>query len=385
MKVQTGLQVLIEHEFQELRGKRIGLITNHTGVDSRLVGAVEILARQPGLKLAALFGPEHGIGGDVADGEAVASRHDAITGLPVYSLYGDVSAPRYEWLAGLDALVFDIQDIGARFYTYIWTLADSMAAAGRAGIEFVVLDRPNPIGGLAVEGTVVEPGCESFFGRYPLATRRGLTAGEFARLCIAAQWVSPAPRLTVITMTGWNRSDYYDATGLAWVPTSPAATTTDMAIIYPGSCVFEGTNVSEGRGSPRPFEVIGAPWIDGWDLRRFIGEVPGALLRPHYFRPTWSKYAGEVCGGVQIHIVDRTAYRPVETGFRLVESLLNMYPARFEFVPGQSQCHFDLLSGSDRVRAGLLAGRTAVDILRDFEPQLSEFRQRRQEILIYRD
>ncbi|MGE5560781.1 MAG: exo-beta-N-acetylmuramidase NamZ domain-containing protein [Chloroflexota bacterium] len=383
--VKTGLQVLAENGFRELSGKRIGLITNHTGVDERLVSTAEVLARQPGLQLVALFGPEHGIGGDVADAEAVASGRDAVTGLPVYSLYGDDLAPRAEWLTGLDALVFDNQDIGSRFYTYIWTLAGCMAVAGRAGIEIIVLDRPNPIGGLAVEGTILEPEFASFVGLHPLATRHGLTVGEFARMCVRAGWVRPAPPLTVIEMAGWRRAYYFEDTGLAWVPTSPAATTVDMAVIYPGTCLFEGTNVSEGRGSNLPFEVIGAPWVNGWHLRDEIGDIAGARLRPLYFRPTWSKYAGEVCGGVQIHVTDRSAFRPVETGLRLVETLLRMYPERLGFATGAGPYHFDRLAGSDRVRKGLLAGRGARDILQDFEPQLDEYRRLREQILIYHD
>jgi uncharacterized protein YbbC (DUF1343 family) len=383
MAVLTGIDVLRRDGYRALAGRRFGLITNHTGVDATLTATADLLRTAGVGELVALFGPEHGIRGDAAEGEHVASGQDALTGLPVHSLYGDGYEPRAEWLADLDAVVFDIQDIGARFYTYIQTMATSMAVAGRLGVEYIVLDRPNPLGGLIVEGTVVEPGFSSFVGLHPLATRHGLTAGEIARFYIATGWVAPAPRLTVITMEGWQRSMYYEETGLPWVPPSPAATTPEMAVCYPGTCLFEGTNVSEGRGTTRPFEIIGAPFIDGWALRGAVGPLPGALLRPHFFRPTASKHAGLSCGGVQIHVTDRHAFRPYETALRLFAALLRLYPHDIRFTGEYPGNYFDLLQGTDRVRRGLLADKPVERILTELAPSLAAFGERRAEVLLY--
>lgn len=330
------------------RGKRLGLVTGPTGVDRRLVSTVNILRER--FHLAALFAPEHGIRGDGQAGDAVETTVDARSGLPVHSLYG-----AHRWLpdaiAGeVDMLVFDMQDAGVRYYTYLYTLADVMIGAARLGLPVAVLDRVNPLGGLEVEGNVLDERFASFVGRYTIPARYGLTIGEFARFINGEK--SIGCELSVVPCGGWHRGMYYDDTGLPWVMPSPNLPTVDTSLCYPGMCLIEGTNLSEGRGTTKPFELIGAPWIDPDGFAEEANELvlAGVRFRPASFRPTFSKHAGQLCGGVQLHVTDRQAFRPYRTGLMLLGLARWLY-GQFEFVPAEDGGYFiDKLLGSDALR-----------------------------------
>nr|WP_242654568.1 DUF1343 domain-containing protein [Symbiobacterium thermophilum] len=347
--VRLGNEVLLRSRRQLLSGVRVGIVTNHTGVNSRLESIIDLLAADPGVRVTALFSPEHGIRGDVPAGEKVDRAVDPATGLPVHSLYGDTRKPAPEMLADVDVLLFDLQDAGVRFFTYTWTMALCMQAAAEQGKRLIVLDRPNPIGGLQVEGGIVQPGLESFVGLYPVAIRHGLTHGEIAT------WLNQRFKigcdLVVVPLEGWRRSMWWDETGLPFVPPSPAANGLDMLTLYPGLCFLEGTNLSEGRGTALPFQVFGAPWLDE---RRTVAELralelPGVLFRPAYFIPTASKHQGRLCRGVQVHIVDRRVVRPVELGAHVIAVVRRLHPKHFEWVMWGSTRWLDRLSGSDRL------------------------------------
>jgi uncharacterized protein YbbC (DUF1343 family) len=360
-------------------------------VDGRLRHAADLLHALPGVALAALFGPEHGVRGDAQYLVAVAGETDAATGLPVHSLYGatrDSLQPRPEALAGLDALCFDIQDVGARYYTYQATMLLCMEAAARAGIAFVVLDRPNPIGGLRVEGPALRPGFESFCGLHDLAPRHGLTVGELARLFVAERGM--ALDLTVVPCTGWRRGQGFVATGLPWVSPSPNMPTPETALVYPGMCLLEGTNLSEGRGTTRPFQLFGAPWLDPARLAAALtGErLAGVRFRPASFTPTWDKHAGVRCHGVELHVHDAEAFRPFRAGLACVLQARAQAPERFrwrtetyEFVDGVPA--FDLLCGSARERAGIEAGATLAELVAPFAAEERAFARRRAPFLAY--
>ena len=382
--VKTGLDVLLAEKLDLLRGRRVGLVTNPTGVTSDLESTVDVLHRALGVQLAALFGPEHGFRASAPDGVAVASGREARTGLPVHSLYGPTKKPTPEMLAGLDVLVFDLQDCGARFYTYTWTLRYCLEAAAENRLPLLVLDRPNPIGGEAVEGPVLDRRFASFVGDWPIPIRHGLTLGELATLfnrTIGAD-------LTVVRMQGWRRAMWFDDTGLPWVLPSPNLPTLEAATVYPGTCLVEGTNLSEGRGTSRPFEFVGAPWIDGEDLALALNalRLPGVRFRPVAFAPTTSKHSGSTCGGVQVHVLDRQAFRPVETGLHILASIKRLYTSDFRWLPtsweGQPP-HVDLLAGTDRLRQALDAGVPVADIVAEWQPGLAAFCQERAGVLLY--
>ncbi|MGE5587257.1 MAG: exo-beta-N-acetylmuramidase NamZ domain-containing protein [Clostridia bacterium] len=382
MLVKTGLEVLAREGSRLLAGKRVGLVTNHTGVDSRLKSTIDILAESSGVELTAIFGPEHGVRGETQAGEKVASVVDEKTGLPVYSLYGDTTRPTPEMLAGLDALVYDIQDVGVRFYTYVSTMAYAMQAAAAGGIEFLVLDRPNPLGGLVTEGPVLREEFASFVGVYPIPVRYGMTVGELAGLLNAEFGVGA--RLRVIRMEGWRRGMWFDDTGLPWVKPSPNIPTLASATVYPGTCFIEGfATVSEGRGTDRPFEWVGAPWIDGPALARRLNELrlPGVRFEARELTPAFSKNAGRVCGGVEMNVTDRAAFRPVAAGLHLVAAILDMYTEDATWAHGGS--HFDRLMGTDRVRALLQEGVEASEIIASWEADLEAFQKVREGYLLY--
>jgi len=327
--VLTGIDCLVRDRFAQLAGRRVGLITNHTGLDRHGARTADLLHDAPAVHLVALFSPEHGMRGKL-DQARIEDARDPSTGLPIHSLYGDACRPSAAQLAGLDTLVFDIQDIGTRFYTYISTMGLAMEAAAEHGLRFVVLDRPNPIGGLAVAGPVLEAGRESFVGYHRLPVRHGMTAGELARMFQAERgWTLD---LQVIRMAGWRRADYWDATGLRWVDPSPNMRSLTQAVLYPGVGLLETTNVSVGRGTDTPFEVVGAPWIDGLRLARELSErrLPGVVFVPIRFTPDASKYAGESCGGINIVITDRRRFRSVETGLRIACVLRYLYPKKWQ-------------------------------------------------------
>lgn len=380
--VRTGLEALIEDGLPTLAGKRVGLVANHTAVDQRLRTAIDLLHASSHLRLTALFGPEHGVRGDAQAGVPVENATDQRTGLPVYSLYGRGQTPQPDMLRDLDALVFDIQDVGCRYATYISTLLHVQEAAAEAGLPVVVLDRPNPLGGQRVEGNLVEAGFTSFVGVHPIAIRHGLTVGELARL-FATERGWPAPE--VVPMRGWRREQWFDQTGLPWVQPSPNLPTLDAVTLYPGTCLLEGTNVSEGRGTTRPFELLGAPWIDPFALADTLERrgLPGVAFRPTSFMPTFSKHQGEVCGGVQVHLVDRERLRPVELGVHLVRALRTLNPDAFAWREGRGTYFLDRLLGSDAPRRALDAGAEAEQVLAGWPQQASAFEERRQSVLLY--
>lgn len=397
--VQTGLDVVLSERSRLLRGRRVGLLCHPASVDCRLVHAVDALTAAS-VNLVRLFGPEHGVRGESQDMVGVGNECDARTGIPVTSLYGDrveSLAPASAALADIDLLVVDLQDIGSRYYTFVWTMALCMQSAARAGIPVVVLDRPNPIGGAAVEGGNVEPAAESFVGLGSIPVRHGLTIGEIANLVRGGipwggpRFVKPLDcDLEIVAMRGWKRDDYFDATGLPWVLPSPNMPTLDTALVYPGMCLLEGTNISEGRGTTRPFEIIGAPFVDGARLADHLAacRLPGVRFRPLAFRPTFHKFAGQVCGGIQIHVTDRVAFRPLLTGIAVVRALFTLAgdafrwrTEKYEFV--SDRLAIDLLVGGDGLRKGIEAGASLDDLRATWQDAEAAFAERRRPYLLY--
>jgi uncharacterized protein YbbC (DUF1343 family) len=382
--LSLGIDRLLEEAFDLVAGQRLGLITNHSGVDAQLRSTADCLHTKAGTELVALFGPEHGIRGDAADGRSVASRADAHTGVPVYSLYGEIRHPTEEMLRRVDVLLFDIQDVGARFYTYLYTMSLAMQAAAAAGLPFIVLDRPNPIGGMRFEGNLLDPAFASFVGLYPIPVRYGLSIGEIATL-FNEEWGINA-ELVVVEMKGWDRHAYWEASGLPWVPPSPNMPSVDTAVVYPGMCFFEGTNVSEGRGTAKPFEQIGAPYINAHRLCDVLAErqLPGVALRPVCFEPTAGKYVGEACHGIQLHVFDRDALAPVRTGLEILAVIKNLWPQDFGWRVPQGGIHnFDRLAGTDQIRLRLDAGASVDELCRDWQTGLEAFGDVRQRYLRY--
>jgi uncharacterized protein YbbC (DUF1343 family)/CubicO group peptidase (beta-lactamase class C family) len=326
--VRTGIDVLEEENFAPLKGLRVGLITNETGVDSEGRRTIDLLNHAPGVELKAIFSPEHGLWGK--EDSSVASTTEPATGLPVYSLYGETRRPTAQMLQGLDALVFDIQDVGVRFYTYITTMAYAMEESARNHLAFYVLDRPNPIGGSIVEGPILDSDQRSFVGYFPLPVRYGMTMGELAQMFNAEEHLGA--NLHVIKMQGWERTDWLDETGLKWRNPSPNLRSLTETILYPGVGMIEGANVSVGRGTDTPFELLGAPWIDGKWLAVYLNsrDIQGVRFLPVDFTPQSSKFAGQVCHGVQIYLVDRQALDPTELGVELASALYQLFPKNFE-------------------------------------------------------
>ncbi len=369
----------------------MGLVANPTAVTRELVHAADLLHAAAGVRLEALFGPEHGVRGDAQYMAAVGGEKDARTGLPAHSLYGETPAslrPTRAQLEGLDALVFDVQDVGTRFYTYQATMMLCMEAAAEAGLAFVVLDRPNPIGGVLVEGPALRPGFESFCGLHDLAVRHGMTVGELALLFRAERKL--ALDLEIVPCEGWRRGVSFRETGLPWVFPSPNVPTPETALVYPGMCLLEGTNLSEGRGTTRPFELLGAPWLDGHRLAADLARerLPGVGFRPASFVPTWDKHAGVRCHGVELFVRDPRRFRPFRTGLAAVVHARRQDPARFawrtepyEFVADVPA--FDLLCGSPRERESIEAGATVSEIGRAFLHEERAFARRRAPYLRY--
>ncbi|HEX9052501.1 MAG TPA: DUF1343 domain-containing protein [Anaeromyxobacter sp.] len=383
--VVPGLEVLAERRFRPLAGRRAGLVCNPTAVTRRLVHAADLLHGARGVRLEALFGPEHGVRGDAQYMAAVGGERDARTGLPVHSLYGETAAslrPSREALSGLDVLVFDVQDVGARYYTYQATMMLCMEAAAEAKVAFVVLDRPNPIGGVLVEGPRLRPGFESFCGLHDVAVRHGMTVGELALLFREERRMDL--ELEVVPCRGWRRADGFRATGLPWVFPSPNMPTPETALVYPGMCLLEGTNLSEGRGTTRPFELFGAPWLDAHRLAADLARerLPGVAFRPASFVPTWDKHAGVRVHGVELLVTDAARFRPFRTGLACVLHARAQDPARFawraepyEFV--RDVPAFDLLCGSAREREAIEAGATLPDMVPAIAAEERAFARRR--------
>lgn len=353
--VRTGLETLLDRGHPELAGLACGLIANQTSVDRRLCNGIDLLHASDHIELRALFGPEHGVRGDAQAGAPVQNAIDARTRLPVFSLYGETTKPSPRMLAGLDALLFDIQDIGVRYGTYLSTMVAAMEVASEQGLRFVVLDRPNPLGGMAIEGPLVDSGFASFVGAHPVPIRHGMTLGELACLISAERgWPQPL----VVPMEGWKRTMWFDQTGLPWVQVSPNLPTLDSVTVYAGTCLLEGTSFSEGRGTTRPFEYLGAPEINAFALveQMEAKALSGYAYRPAWFTPTFSKYAGTVCAGLQIHVFDRERAQPVELGIQLLQVMRELGGARFDWRVNEDGIPFiDLLWGSDRLRAGQTA------------------------------
>ncbi|MCA9235093.1 MAG: DUF1343 domain-containing protein [Planctomycetales bacterium] len=374
--VLTGIDVLQRDGFRALAGKRVGLITNHTGLNRDGASTIELLHAAPDVELVAIFSPEHGIAGKLDQSHIGDTRHES-TGVPVHSLYGESRRPSAEQLAGLDAMVFDIQDIGARFYTFISTMGEAMDACAEAGVPFVVLDRPNPINGVDVEGPMLDPGSESFVAYHRLPVRHGMTVGELAELIRAERQLKMD--LKVIPVEGWRRSEYWDATGLVWVNPSPNMRSLAEAVLYPGVGLLETTNVSVGRGTDTPFEVLGAPWIDAIELAAELNQahLPGVSFVPVKFTPDASKFANEACGGVNIVITDRAAIAPVDVGLQIACALRKLYPDQWE------SKRFNRLLGNAAILAAIQAGRSAESLRELYEPELEEFREHRQQYLLY--
>ncbi|MGE0911716.1 exo-beta-N-acetylmuramidase NamZ family protein [Bacillus atrophaeus] len=379
-KVQTGIDILLSDYKKQLKGKKIGLITNPTGVNSSLKSSVDVLSQDPDIQLTTLYGPEHGVRGDAQAGDEVASYIDEKTGLPVYSLYGKTKKPTPEMLKNVDVLVFDIQDVGTRYYTYIYTMAYAMEAAKENGIPFIVLDRPNPQGGQQVEGPVLEPGYSSFVGLYPIPLKHGMTIGELALLFNKEFEINAD--LTVVKMKRWKRKMNFDDTGLPFVLPSPNMPTIDSTFVYPATGLIEGTNVSEGRGTTKPFEFIGAPYMKSTQLEEKLNSLglPGVTFRAASYIPTFSKHQGKLCHGVQIYVTDRKTFEAVKTGLSLIKTIHDLYPDDFVFLATGS---FDKLIGNGWVRTKIEEGADIQEITDAYQKPLKEFKKLRKKYLIY--
>jgi uncharacterized protein YbbC (DUF1343 family) len=388
--VSLGIDRLLTLDRKLVAGKRVGVVCNPASVDGQFEHTVDRLRRDPDVQLAAIFGPQHGFRSDVQD-NMIETPHarDARREVPVYSLYSDTREPTEAMLRDIDVLVVDLQDVGTRVYTYVYTMANCMRAAARFGVNVVVCDRPNPIGGEDVEGHLLHPAYASFVGQFPIPLRHGLTIGEMARLFNDEFRVGAA--VDVVRLDGWARSMYFDETGLPWILPSPNLPTLDSVIVYPGAVLFEGTKLSEGRGTTRPFELIGAPWIEGERLADAMNArgLPGAHFRPAYFEPTFQKHAKQTCGGCQIHVLDRRSFRPVRTAVELIAEFRRQEPARFAWrEPPYEYEHekqpIDILYGSDQLRTAFDGAMDAEALVAGWKRDEEAFRRTREKYLLYR-
>lgn len=404
--VKTGLDNISSYKHL-FRGKRVGIITNHTAYNKDGKYIVDIFKSMPNVTVTALFSPEHGLYGVEGAGKEIESWTDRVYGLPVHSLYGKIRKPTREVLEDIDILVFDIQDIGARFYTYIYTMSLAMEAAAESGTQFIVLDRPNPINGTQVEGAILEPQFASFVGLYPIPVRHGMTVGELARMFNGEGWLAPLDRhkatekspgterdltgragdvkadLVVIPMKGWRRRMWYDEAQLPFIKPSPNIPDLETATIYPGLCLLEGTNLSEGRGTLRPFKQFGAPWVSSGKLAARLNNLnlPGIQFEPTSFIPTDSKYENQTCRGVKVIIANRCLLRPFWSGVRIVNELYEMYPDAFQW----RETHFDRLCGTSAVRKAITAQSSLEKLRGSWQPKLRAFLQIRKKYLMYPD
>ena len=397
--VQSGLDRIASGDSTVVSGKRIALIAHPASIavapDGSLVHAIDVLAQTSQATLVRLLGPEHGLRGSAQDMISVGAEVDRKTGLPIVSLYGttlETLTPTKEALADIDAVVFDLQDIGARYYTYVWTLLLTMRACSGTGIEVIVLDRPNPLGGVGIEGGEIEAGFESFVGLSSLPNRHGLTAAEIAQLTREREGLDV--ELTVVKMQGWKRSMWFDETGLPWVLPSPNMPTLETAIVYPGMCLIEGTELSEGRGTTRPFEFVGAPFVDGEELAGELakdlesGELAGVAFRPMSFEPGFQKHRGAICGGVQLHVTDREVFRSYDCAVAILVAIHRCWPSEFdwrvrayEFV--DTIPAIDLLAGSKALREAIDAGAGLAEVKSQWRDAENSFRITRDPFLLY--
>jgi len=387
--VRIGIERLIEEDRSLVAGARVALVSNPASIDRGFRHAAEVLGDDPRIELAALFGPQHGFRSDLQD-NMIETPHarDERRRIPIYSLYSETREPTPEMLRDIDVLVVDLQDVGTRVYTYIYTMANCMRAAARHGVRVVVCDRPNPVGGIAIEGTILRPECVSFVGQFPIPLRHGMTIGELARLF--NQEFSIGAALDVVPLDGWQRRMYFDETGLPWVIPSPNLPTLDSTIVYPGAVLFEGTMLSEGRGTTRPFELIGAPWIDGESLASAMNArgLPGVHFRATFFEPTFQKHAKQTCGGCQLHVTDRSAFQPVRTAVELIDGFKRQNPSAFAWrQPPYEYEHdkwpIDILYGSDELRTTIDRGGDLSPLIASWKAAEEAFRKTREKYLIY--
>ena len=375
-RVQPGIDILEAQKFAPLRGKRVGLITNHTGLDTQERSTASLLARAPGVQLVALFSPEHGLAG--RNDEKISSTKDSATGLPIFSLYGDTLRPTDEMLKGIDALVFDVQDAGVRFYTYTTTMAYCMEEAARRNISFYVLDRPNPLGGEIVEGPLLDADKTSFTAYFRLPTRYGLTIGELAQLFNAENQIKCD--LHVIAMKNWHRNYFFESTGMRWIPPSPNLRTLKGAVLYPGLEILQNAGVSVGRGTEAPFEEFGAPWIDGAAVASALNarNLPGLHFSNQPYIPAAGLYAGQRCGGVAIRVTNRPSVRPMRMGVEIAAILLKLYPAQFDVTK------ILLLTGNDATIKQLQEGVAPAQIVASWSTDLATFEKIRRKYFLYK-
>ncbi len=385
----TGLDRLVNEQFERLRNCRVGVLCHAASVDRRLRHVIDLLLDRDDVDLTAIFGPQHGLFGETQDNmiEWEGAR-DRRTGVPVHSLYGEFRKPTAEMLSEIDVLVCDLQDVGARYYTYIWTLTLCLEACAALQKHVLVLDRPNPIGGHLIEGPVLDRGFRSFVGLHPLPIRHGLTVGEVAGYLNVESGLGCD--LEVLRLSGWTRNQFFEETGLPWVLPSPNIPTPETAVVYPGLCLLEGTNVSEGRGTTRPFEISGAPWVDPDRLVEALRahKLPGVIFRPNRFVPTFHKWAGRTIGGVQIHVTDREKYLPFRTGLALVAEYRSQAPKEFEWNAPPYEYEdellpFDILCGTDRIRRALETGESLRSIENLWSDELATFSAKRKRHLLY--
>lgn len=404
-KVNLGVDVFLEKHLDLVKGKRVGLITNPSGVDSELRSTIDLFYKNPDIHLVALYGSEHGLKGEAQPGEYVPFYVDENYKIPVFSLYGqskkpvpgmlknidqymrsfdtliEGKIPEDSMIKDLDIMIFDIQDVGTRIYVYMATMAFCMEACAEHNIEFIVLDRPNPIDGNILEGPILEyPEYSTFVGLYPIPVRHGMTAGELAQL-YNDKFLKKKVSLTVIPMRGWERGMWYDETSLPWIMPSPNMPSLQTATVYPGQVFLEGTNVSEGRGTTRPFEFFGAPWIESRDLVDKLNalHLPGVTFREASFIPTFSKYQGESCRGAQIHVLDRNTFRPFESTLHIITTIKTLYPDKFKFHPE----YFDNIMGNSKVREALERGDRVEEIMASYQAELDRFSEFRKPYLLY--
>lgn len=386
--IKIGLEKILSEKVGLLENARVGLICNQASVDRNFRHAADLFFENEKINLVKLFGPQHGIRGDVQD-NMVETEHtfDRKTNLQIFSLYSETREPTEEMLADLDVLVFDLQDVGCRIYTFIYTMALAMKACAKYGKKFIVCDRPNPINGVEVEGNLLEIGEESFVGMYPITIRHGLTVGELAKLFNREFDINCD--LETVTMDDWKRSQFYEETGAAWVMPSPNIPTIDTAVVFPATVIFEGTEISEGRGTTRPFEILGAPFIDGEQLSENLNDfdLPGVKFRAVNFMPTFQKHSGQVCGGIFLHIINRDIFKPVRTGMRVLQTILEMYPYKFEWkkTPYEYEFErnaFDVIVGTKKIREFLEKGEFN-EILDVFSTDEEKFRTLREKYLMY--
>ena len=388
-RTRIGVERLLTEKLDLIRGTRIGLVCNQASVLPDLRFVADMFAEHADINLTAYFGPQHGIRGDVQD-NMIETDHatDPLTGLPVYSLYSETREPTEAMLEDVDTIVFDMQDVGCRIYTFNYTMANCMIAAAKYGKRVVVCDRPNPINGVTVEGNVTESAFTSFVGQYEIPTRHGMTTGELARLF--NEHFGIGCELEIVAMDGWDRSWYFEQTGLPWVLPSPNIPTVDTCVVFPATVHLEGTELSEGRGTTKVFELNGAPFIDPYAWAAALDEYnfPGVTFRPCYFQPTFQKWARQTCGGVQLHITDREAFTPVIVGVAMVKTAHDLYPDKFQWKQEDYEYEFgknpfDVVSGTDKIRKAIEAGVSLKDIEGSWAEGLKDFEGIRSACLMY--